>query len=74
MNGDYFSFNLFSREGLKLFSLQMHFYNSQFLAGLAYMLLDNHSSDFEMFLDQFTSISATQQKPNCSEIFYQCFK
>jgi len=44
-------------------------------AGLAYLMLDNHNSDFQLFLQHFTTdqYQLLQQKLNCSQIFTDCF-
>lgn len=39
-------------------------------AGLAFLLLNNPSTHFEMFLDKFYT---TEKNLNCSEIFTDCF-
>ena len=39
-------------------------------AGLAFLLLNNHNSDFEEFLEKY---SDGEKNLNCSEIFTDCF-
>ena len=39
-------------------------------AGLAFLLLNNHNSDFEVFLERY---SPREKNLNCSEIFTDCF-
>ena len=39
-------------------------------AGLAFLLLNNHNSDFEEFLEKYSTRGGNL---NCSEIFTDCF-